>query len=119
MKCNNVVRDKSLDFGVRISKMVRIILKRMYPAEHSLCSQILKSGTSIGANIRESEFAESRDDFKHKLKIALKEANETDYWLTILHRAEYLNDKEYNSLNDDCKELIALLVAIIKTSNEK
>lgn len=118
MKSENVIRDKSLDFGIRITKMVRIVLKRMYQAEHSICSQILKSGTSIGANVREGEFAESREDFKHKLKIALKEANETDYWLTILHQGEYIDEREYNSLNNDCKELIALLVSIIKTCNE-
>ena len=74
--------------------------------EQPICSQVLKSGTSIGANIREAEFAESKEDFKHKLKIALKEANETEYWLDILYAGEYIGENQYNGMIFDCKELI-------------
>ena len=83
-------------------------------AEHAICTQLLKSGTSIGANVREAEHAESREDFIHKLKIALKEANETEYWLEIFYRAEYLTSELYESVNSDCKELNRLLISIIK-----
>ena len=85
--------------------------------EQPICSQVLKSGTSIGANIREAEFAESKEDFKHKLKIALKEANETEYWLDILYAGEYIGENQYNGMIFDCKELIKILTAIINTLN--
>lgn len=117
MKDGNVVKDKSLIFGIRIVNMVRHLLKQTTYAEHPIFSQVLKSGTSIGANICESESAESTDDFRHKLKISLKEAHETIYWLKILHGAGYLNDDEYVSMKGDCEEIIKLLVAIINTLN--
>ena len=79
MKTDNVVKEKSLSFGIRIVKMVRHLLKNSTYAEHPIFTQILKCGTSIGANIREAEHGESSEDFKHKLKIALKEANESLY----------------------------------------
>ena len=82
--------------------------------EHAISTQRLKPGTSIGANIREAEHAESREDFIHKLKIALKEANETEYWLEIFYRAELLTLEQYESVNNDCKELNRLLISIIK-----
>ena len=117
MKSVNPIRDKSLDFGIRIAKLTRYLLKRVTTAEYSICNQILKSGTSIGANVREAEHAESRDDFKHKLKISLKEANETDYWLKILYNSNYIDKTAYESLNNDCQEIISLLISIIKTIN--
>jgi len=112
-----VLRDKSLAFGKKIVKMGRFLLKKMTYAEQPICTQVLKSGTSIGANIRESEFAESKDDFKHKLKIALKEANETEYWLEILYSGEYIGQNQYNGMIVDCRELIRILTAIINTLN--
>ena len=78
--------------------------------------QLLKSGTSIGANTRESSNAQSKDDFIHKLSIALKEADETAYWLELLVGAEDITQKQFDSLNADLKEIIALLTSIIKTS---
>ncbi|MBP3243555.1 MAG: four helix bundle protein [Bacteroidaceae bacterium] len=119
MKTANVVKDKSLAFGVRIVRMVRHLLKDSTYAEHPIFAQILKSGTSIGANIREAEHAESIDDFKHKLKIALKEANETLYWLEILFRSNYVSEKEYESMICDCTEINKILVSIINTLNKK
>jgi len=117
MKEGNVVKEKSTDFAVRIINMTKHILKNMSYAENTLCKQILKSGTSIGANIREAEHAESTEDFIHKMKISLKEANETEYWLELLFRANYITDKQYTSLNTDCVELSKLLTSIIKTTN--
>ena len=83
-----------------------------------MSKQILRSGTSIGANIREGLFAQSRKDFISKMNIALKEAGETDYWLEILYSAEYLIEMEYKSLKNDNDELIKLLSSIIKTTKE-
>lgn len=83
-----------------------------------MSKQLLRCGTSIGANTRESKNAQSRMDFLNKLNIALKEADETDYWLDLLHETGYLDDKQYESLETDCKELVALLVSIIKTLKE-
>jgi len=117
MKTDNLLKDKSLKFGIRIVRMSRHFIKQTSVAEHPVFTQILKSGTSIGANIRESEFAESKEDFKHKLKIALKEANETEYWIEILHKGKYLDDKEYESIIVDCRELIKLLTASVNTLN--
>ena len=79
-----------------------------------MSKQLLRCGTSIGANTRESKNAQSRMDFLNKLNIALKEADETEYWLDLLHETEYIDDKLFQSLQSDCKELIAILVAIIK-----
>jgi four helix bundle protein len=84
--------------------------------EFVLSKQILRSGTSIVANIRESEHGQSKADFIHKLSISLKEANETDYWLDLLHQADYLDTQKYESLKLDCEEILKLLTAIIKTS---
>ncbi len=119
MKESNILKEKSTAFSKKIVKMGKFLLGRMSVAEQPLCTQVLKSGTSIGANIRESEFAESSDDFKHKLKIALKEANETEYWLEILYSGEYIGENQYNGMIVDCKELIKLLTAIINTLNNK
>lgn len=83
-----------------------------------MSKQLLRSGTSIGANVREGLYAQSRKDFISKLNIALKEAGETDYWLDVIQSAEYLTDQEYNSLKSDNNELIKLLISIIKTTKE-
>ena len=84
--------------------------------EFILSKQILRSGTSIGASIRESEFAQSNADFINKLSISLKEANETDYWLNLLKDSDYIDSNAFNSMEIDCEELIALLVSSIKTA---
>ena len=118
MKQDNIVKTKSIAFAVRIVKMVRFLVSRIPYAEHPICTQILKSGTSIGANVREAEHAESTEDFIHKLKIALKEANETEYWLEIFHKTDYIDTDQYNSLNNDCTELNKLLISIIKKTKE-
>ena len=83
-----------------------------------MSKQLLRSGTSVGAMIKEAEFAESKMDFIHKLNVALKEANETRYWLMLLKGAEYISVSAYESIEEDCNELIRLLVSIIKTSRQ-
>ena len=87
--------------------------------EYVLSKQLLRCGTSIGANTRESINAQSKMDFINKLNIALKEADETDYWLDLLHTTGYLDEKQYLSLEQDCVELIKLLTSIIKTSKQQ
>jgi len=119
MERENILKAKSRLFGIRITKMTTYFIKSTPYAIHPLFTQILKSGTSISANVCESEFGESPDDFRHKLKIALKEASETENWIEILHKSGYLNNVQYNSIIVDCKELIKLLTASINTINKK
>ena len=83
--------------------------------EYVLSKQILRSATSIGANVRESKNAQSSNDFAHKLNIALKEADETQYWLEVMSLSETITQDEFESMNNDLKEIIALLTSIIKT----
>ena len=108
----NFIKEKSFRFAIRIVHLHKLLQNR---SETVLSKQLLRSGTSVGALIRESEQAESRADFIHKLSIALKEADETEYWLALLHETEYLNEKEYGSIVNDCRELLRILTAIIKT----
>ncbi len=109
----SVLRDKSYVFSIRIVRLMQYL--QCERKEYVLSKQILRSGTSIGANVKEAEFGQSNSDFIHKMSIALKEANETDYWLSILHDTDYINTDLYQSLQNDCKELIAILVASLKT----
>ena len=113
----NAVEVKSFAFAVRIVKLCRILADRN--KEHVLSKQLLRSGTSIGANISEAEKGQSKADFYAKMSIALKEANETHYWLRLLHKTEYLSDKEFDSMEKDIKEIISLLVSICKTRTIK
>lgn len=84
--------------------------------ENVLTNQVLRSGTSIGASVRESEYAQSQSDFIHKLSIPLKEANETGYWLCLLNKAGYIDGSSYESIKKDCDEIMAILIASIKTA---
>ena len=114
MKKKNVLKDKSFKFAVRIVKLSQFLVSEK--KEYILSKQIIKSGTSIGAMVREAEYAESKADFIHKLNIGLKEANETEYWLDLLFETEYFEEKIYKSLIFDIKELLKLLISTIKTS---
>lgn len=116
MKQENVVKDKSYAFAVRIVKLTQWLCSEK--KEYVLSKQVLRSGTSIGALIRESEHAQSKADFISKMSIALKEANETDYWLLLLKDTEYLDTKSYMSMQGDINELISLLVSIVKTAKK-
>ena len=111
---NSIVADKSKAFAIRVVGMARYLQKEK--GEFVLSKQVLKSGTSIGANVRESKNAESTLDFIHKLEIALKESDETEYWLDILYETNYIPQSIYDSMLTDNKELTALLISIIKTS---
>ena len=108
-----ILKKKSLAFALRIVKMTKYLQEEK--KERVLSSQVLRSGTAVGALIREAEFAQSEADFVNKLSVALKEANETGYWLTLLKEAEYIDDNSFTSIAADCKELIALLVSSINT----
>jgi len=112
----NIVAGKSYKFAIRIVNLYKYLKESQ--KEYVLSKQILRSGTSIGALIREAEFAQSKSDFIHKLSISLKEANETAYWIDLLHDTEYINKKMYNDIKQDIKELISLLVSIIKSSKK-
>ena len=110
----NAVGEKSMLFAVRIVNLHRHLLRSH--REHVLAKQVLRSGTSIGANVREAESAQSKPDFLSKMSIALKECDETAYWLELLMRTDCISKPEYNSIPADCGELFALLTAIIKSS---
>ena len=99
-------------FAVRIVKLYKYLSETKH--EFILSKQLLRSGTSIGANTRESKNAQSKNDFLNKLNIALKEADETEYWLELLFRTEYLDVNQYQSIQQDTSELIKILTAIIK-----
>ena len=105
---------KSFLFGVRVVKMVKYI--PFSPKEYGMINQVFRSGTAIGALVSEATYAQSAADFINKLSIALKECNETLYWLNILKDTEYINEKEYDSMSTDCEELLALLISSIKTT---
>ncbi len=112
----NVVKDKSFAFALRIIKLSQVLTEKK---EYVLSKQLLKSGTSIGALVREAEHAESKADFIHKMVIAQKEANETDYWIELLYQSEYLNNLSYESISNDIGEIQKLLASIIISSKNQ
>ena len=109
----SVIAEKTVDFAVRIVKFYKYLCDEKN--EYVLSKQILRSGTSIGANVRESKNAQSKADFISKLNIALKEADETQYWLEIMVKSDLIKENQVEALNKDLKEIIAMLVASIKT----
>ncbi len=113
----NIIHQKSKLFAVRIIRTYQLL--KVEEKEYVLSKQLLRSGTAIGALIKESEFAQSPKDFLNKLYIALKEANESLYWLELLHETKYLNEILFDSLSKDCIEIIKLLVSITKTVKGK
>lgn len=115
-KDNNITENKSFDFAVRIVNLFKHLSKDK--KEFALSKQVLRSGTSIGANVSEALQAQSKKDFGSKMNIALKEANETDYWIRLLRATDYLTELEYKSIYNDCEELEKLLSAIVKTTKE-
>jgi four helix bundle protein len=113
----SIVRQKSYRFALRIIKAYKYLSEEQ--REFVLSKQVLCSGTSIGALVKEAEHAQSRADFVNKMNVALKEANETEYWLMLLKDSEYIDEKSFASIHQDCVELIKLLASIIKTTKEK
>lgn len=112
----NAIEDKSFEFAVRIVNLTKYLRRK--ENEYVLTKQLLRCGTSIGANVSEAQRAQSKADFYSKMSIALKETNEAHYWLRLLHRTEYINKAEYESMRYDAEELIRILVAICKTASE-
>ena len=113
----NLIKDKTFEFGKRIVRLS--IYLEENKNEYVLSKQVKKSGTAPGALVRESEHAESRKDFIHKMSIALKEANETEYWLLMIKEGQYISDKDFESIHSDCVEIIKILTAIVKSSKSK
>ena len=113
----NPAVDKSFDFAVRIVNVYKYLTRKH--REYVLSKQLLRCGTSIGANIMEAQRGQSHADFSAKMNIALKEANEAYYWVKLLYRTDYLTDAQYASLNSDVLELIGILTAICKTSQNR
>ena len=111
----SILKDKSYDFAIRTVNLNRYL--REEKREYVLSKQVLRCGTAIGALIREAEFGQSRADFRSKMYIALKEANETDYWLNLLKDTSLIGEKEFESMSGDCSQLIRMLVATVKTTS--
>ena len=109
----NVVKSKSFAFSVRIVRLYQYLANQK--KEFIIAKQLLRSGTSVGAMVKEAEHAESRNDFKHKISIAQKEINESIYWLELLRETEYLSKEEFDSLKADAVELLKIVTAIIKS----
>ena len=115
-KKENIVMNKSYSFALRIIKLYKHLITEQ--KEYVLSKQLLRSGTAIGALVKESEHAQSKADFINKMNIALKEANETEYWLMLLKDSDYLNEKSFTSIHLDSLEMIKLLASIVKTSKQ-
>ena len=116
MKRENVIREKSFKFAVRAINLYKVLSNER--KEFILSKQLLRSGTSIGANVREALNAESNADFIHKLAIAQKECDETGYWLELLHETKFINEPEFNSLHKDASELLKIIRSIILSSKK-
>lgn len=112
-----IFKEKSMSFAVRIVRLYSFLSNDK--REFIMSKQLLRSGTAIGALYREAQYAESRKDFIHKLAIAQKECNESLYWIDLLKETDYLNSDQYNSISDECKQLMALVTSIIKTTKER
>ena len=112
----DTVEQKSFLFAVRIVKLCEYLRKTK--KEYTLSKQLLRAGTSIGANVAEAQQAQSRADFSSKINIALKEAVEANYWLRLLNATDILSQREFQSIITDCRELEKMLTAIVKTTNE-
>ena len=116
MKDNNIIGKKSYSFALRVVKACKFLNDQKH--EFIMSKQLLRSGTAIGALVKEAEHAQSKADFINKMNISLKEANETEYWLMLLKDSEYIDETSYESIRQDCSELIKLLASIVKTSKE-
>jgi four helix bundle protein len=112
----NIIKSKSFAFALRVVKRYQYLTE--IKKEYVLSKQLLRPGTAIGALVREAEHAESKADFIHKLSISLKEANETEYWLELLQQSGYLDENNGESFNAEIKEILRLLISIIKSSKK-
>ena len=114
MSNNSILKTKSMSFAKRTVRLYQFLTKEKQ--EYVMSKQLLRSGTSIGANVAEGERGQTKPDFRFKMSIALKEANETKYWLTLLYRTDYLSKQEFTSLEKDINEILAILIAICRNS---
>lgn len=117
MKTENLIVDRSKSFAVRIIKMYQYLCSEK--DEYVLSKQVLRSGTSIGANVKEAVRAQSRQDFVFKMNISLKEASETEYWLELLYETGYISKQQFQSIVSECREIIKILTSIIKSSKKE
>ena len=116
MTLDNPIEKRAYQFALRIVKAYKYLTRQQ--SEFVLSKQMLRSGTSIGAMMREAKFAQSRADFVSKTSIALKEANETLYWIELLHDSEYIDDKTFESIHNEANEITSILASIVKTTKE-
>ena len=112
----SIIMDKSKNFALRIIKLYKYLTTIAIDKEYVLSKQVLRSGTSIGANVKEALRGQSRADFRSKMNIALKEACETEYWLELLYETEFIDEPSYNSISEDNKEIIKILTKIVKNT---
>lgn len=112
---SSIIEEKSFDFAVRIVNLYKHLSDEKN--EYILSKQLLRSGTGIGANVSEGEKGQTKPDFNSKMNIALKEANETFYWLRLLYATDFLSEKEFKSMESDIREIIVLLTSICKKTN--
>jgi len=113
------IHELSYDLGCRITRLFQYLTEDSEYKEYVISKQIYRSGTSVGANVRESKHAQSDADFLSKMSIAYKEADETDYWMNLLHDNGYINESQYESLKKDMDRILKLLTSIVKTMNQK
>ena len=118
-KATASIHELSYDFGCRITRLFQYLTEDSEYKEYVISKQIYRSGTSIGANVRESKHAQSDADFLSKMSIAYKEADETEYWMNLLHDNGYINESQYESLKKDMDRILKLLTSIVKTMNQK
>ena len=114
MREDNIVAEKSMAFAIRIVNLYKYLIEEKQEA--ILSKQLMRSGTSIGANIREAIYGQSRNDFISKMSISLKEASETEYWLELLSKTGYITEEQYKSMQKDCGELAKMLIVIVRKS---
>lgn len=114
---DNVIENKSFQFAIRIVRLYKFLCEEK--KEYILSKQLLRAGTSIGANVTESQQAQSKPDFVSKISIALKEASETKYWIKLLDATEYLSENQTKSILDDCVEIEKILVTILKSAKNQ
>ena len=110
----NIVAEKSLNFAIRIVKLYKYL--KQEKGEDVMSKQLLRSGTSVGANVKEGIYGQSKKDFVSKMSIALKEIVETEYWLELLFKTDYLTEKQYKDVNADCSEIAKILTSIVKNN---
>ncbi|HMU47349.1 MAG TPA: four helix bundle protein [Chitinophagaceae bacterium] len=117
IKSESIIAGKAYSFALEVIKIYKLLVNER--KEYVLSKQLLRSGTSVGANINEAIAGQSKRDFVHKLNIALKEARETSYWLNLLKDSEYINPGEFETLNKKCNEIVKMLTSIIMTTKER